>query len=150
MSNSSRWIVTKEEQQHFIDALAKELAPLRAKVGISQGDLASIIGVSRQTYSAIENGKKDMSWSTYLSLILFFDYNYPTHQMIRKIDAFPQELIERFNGDDIFLSAGDIAWSKQLDDASNMLSSLDDQGLHAVKTVLKMEYERCLEKGGSN
>lgn len=150
MSNSSKWIVTKEEQQYFIDALAKELAPLRAKAGISQGDLANIIGVSRQTYSAIENGKKDMSWSTYLSLLLFFDYNYLTHQMIRKIDVFPQELVERFNGDNIFLSAGDIALSNQLEDASNMLSSLDDQGLHAVKTVLKMEYERCLDKGDSD
>ena len=80
----------KREQQYYIVALVKELAPLRDKVGISKGDFTGIIGVSRQTYLSIE---KDMSWSTYLSLILFFDYNYPTYQVIRKIDAFPQELI---------------------------------------------------------
>ena len=91
-----------------------------------------------------------MSWSTYLSLILFFDYNYSTHQWIRKIDVFPQELVEIFNGDNILLPAINIVLSNQLSDESNMLSSLDDQGLHAFKTVLKMEYERCLNTGGSD
>lgn len=49
----------KREQQYYIVALVKELAPLRDKVGISQGDFTGIIGVSRQTYLSIE---KDMSW----------------------------------------------------------------------------------------
>ena len=75
MSDSSKWEVTKYQQARFIDALTSELAPLRAKVGISQGDLAALIGVSRQTYSAIECGKRKMSWNTYLSLFLFYDYN---------------------------------------------------------------------------
>ena len=48
MSNYSKWNITKEEQQHFTDTLVKALAPLRAKAEISQGDLAKIIGVSRQ------------------------------------------------------------------------------------------------------
>lgn len=48
----------KREQQYYIVALVKELAPLRDKVGISQGDFTGIIGVSRQTYLSIE---KDMS-----------------------------------------------------------------------------------------
>ena len=74
MSEYAKWEITKTQQMQFIDALTNELAPLRAKVGISQGELATLIGVSRQTYSAIESGKRKMSWNTYLSLILFYDY----------------------------------------------------------------------------
>lgn len=97
MNTSARWFLSKDEQIQFIDLITKDLAPLRAKVGISQGELAHLIGISRQTYSAIESGKKVMSWSTYLSLLLFFDYNRATHRMIRSMSIFPVELVERIN-----------------------------------------------------
>ncbi|HBL41450.1 MAG TPA: XRE family transcriptional regulator, partial [Ruminococcaceae bacterium] len=34
-----------------MDALAKELVPFRAKIGLSQSELANLVGISRQTYS---------------------------------------------------------------------------------------------------
>ena len=49
-----------------------ELPVLRAKARISQEDIASKIGISRQTYSSIETGKREMSWTTFLALIAFF------------------------------------------------------------------------------
>lgn len=39
--------------------LRNELSVLRAKARVSQGDLAKKIGISRQTYSALETGKRD-------------------------------------------------------------------------------------------
>ena len=57
MSTSTKWSLSREEQLKLIAALIKELAPLRAKVGISQGELAYLTGISRQTYSSIENGE---------------------------------------------------------------------------------------------
>ena len=107
MSDSSKWELTKYQQARFIDALTSELAPLRAKVGISQGDLSTLIGVSRQTYSAIECGKRKMSWNTYLSLVLFYDYNKATHQMLRNMNAFPVELVRNFNDGDTLQASCD-------------------------------------------
>ena len=62
------------EKQCLISMLIPELAVLRTKTKISQDDLANIIGVSRQTYGAIERGVRKMSWNTYVSLI-FYDNN---------------------------------------------------------------------------
>lgn len=46
------------EQDISIDLLVEELPTLRAKIGLSQSEAGEIIGVSRQTYSAIETKKK--------------------------------------------------------------------------------------------
>lgn len=69
MGNNERPVLTKTQQDAYIDALAAELVPLRAKVGLSQGEIASLIGVSRQTYSSIETRSRRMTWNTYLSLL---------------------------------------------------------------------------------
>ena len=59
---TSRWTLTEDERNHYIDALKEYLPALRVKADISQTELCNIIGVSRQTYSAIETGKKRMMW----------------------------------------------------------------------------------------
>ena len=55
---------------------------LRAAISISQGELAEYIGVSRQTYCALEQGKRDISWNTFLSLFLFFTTNEQTKSLL--------------------------------------------------------------------
>lgn len=42
----------------LIEILTDELPVLRAKIGISQDDIPSIIGISRQIYNAIETKKE--------------------------------------------------------------------------------------------
>lgn len=51
---------------------------LRAKARVSQEEIAEKIGISRQTYSSIETGKRDMSWTTFLALMAFFQNNDST------------------------------------------------------------------------
>ena len=149
MSTSSKWSLTKDEQAKFVAALTEELAPLRAKAGISQGELAYLIGISRQTYSLIECKKKPMSWSVYLALVLFFDYNATTHQMIRNISAFPDELIDRFNsGTNLSVSADGFVLGQQAGEVVKMIQVLDEQGLHSLKTILLIEYARCANLPG--
>ena len=146
MKVSEKWTLNKNEQQRFIKALTDNLTLLRAKIGISQGELSKLVGISRQTYSAIENRRKEMSWTTYLSLILFFDYNQATHQLIRVISAFPDELVERFNNGkksgiyNVLLSD-----SKQAAELAEMVNSLDKQGVQALKAILAVEYHRCVD-----
>lgn len=88
------WHFTDDEKAELIRTLTKELPALRAAAKASQEELAKVIGVSRQTYNAVEMQKKKMSWNTYMSLILFFDYNPNTHYTIRQLDAFPFRLDE--------------------------------------------------------
>ena len=80
------------DKESLIKKLAIELPALRAKLGSSQADLAELIGVSRQTYSMIENQKKEMGWSIYMSLILVFSSNPKTSALLEFSGAFPKEI----------------------------------------------------------
>lgn len=71
----------------IVELLGKELPVLRAKARISQEDIAEKIGISRQTYSSIETGKREMSWTTFLALIAYFQNNESTKKMIGEING---------------------------------------------------------------
>ena len=134
----SRWSLTEEERNQYIDALKDYLAVLREKAGISQSDLCNIIGVSRQTYSAIETGRKRMMWPTYLTLIFFFDSVGATREMLRSSKAYPQEVILRLNEG----RSPDHGIFGQ-NELNNIIKELDDQALHSLRTMILVEYARC-------
>lgn len=87
----------KLNKDNLIKQLTNELPVLRAKIGVSQDELSNIIGISRQTYSAIETGKRQMSWNTFLSLILIFGCNEKTSPMIDGMKIISPELSEIIN-----------------------------------------------------
>lgn len=98
MDKDSTYIdLNNVERDKLIELLAEELPVLRAKIGLSQEELSNIIGVSRQTYSAIETKKRKMTWGTFLSLILFFEHNEKTKPMLMGIGAFPASLEHMLN-----------------------------------------------------
>ncbi len=141
MEEISRFFLTEEEKNEFIEALTPELALLRAKAEISQEEIANLIGVSRQTYGSIERKARKMSWNTYLSLILFYDYNKKTHKMIRNISAYPHELIKRFNeGEELVDFELSMLFKA---DTKNIIDSLDEKAISTLKTILMVEYSRC-------
>lgn len=86
--------VTKREKEELIDALTPMLPVLRATVGISQGEIADYIGVSRQTYCALEIGKRKMSWNTFLSLFLFFISNSETNSLLKTKKGFISQVYQ--------------------------------------------------------
>ena len=88
------WCFSVEEKEQLIDHLTANLPALRGAAQASQEQIANAVGVSRQTYNAIESLKRKMTWNTYMSLILFFDYNPNTHNTIRQLGAFPKHLYE--------------------------------------------------------
>lgn len=90
MHDESPWENVNKEK--LIGILTEELPSLRAKIGVTQEELSSIIGISRPTYSAIETKKRKMSWNVYLSLLMFFTQNEKTEPIIETIGAFPDEL----------------------------------------------------------
>lgn len=90
----SFWYLNKQHKQDMLEKFIAELPTLRAKVGISQEDIANTIGISRQTYGAYENGDRLMPWSIYLTLLFYFDYIPATHRFIRILELFPTEFDE--------------------------------------------------------
>lgn len=146
METNSRWVLHPEEKDRLITALTPELATLRTKADISQEELAELIGVSRQTYGALERGARKMSWTTFLSLVLFYYCNQKTRQMMRAIKAIPQELIKKFNAGNenkdvnlgIFLGEG----------GETIIKSLDEQAKQSIRTMILVEYARCTSTPG--
>lgn len=76
----------------LVKKLTNNLPILRAKLKISQEELANIIGISRQTYSSMETMKRKMSWSTFLTLVLFFGCNEGTATMLDGMGILSSEL----------------------------------------------------------
>lgn len=140
MENDLKTInISEEEKNLMISRLVDELPVLRTKMGVSQDELANMIGISRQTYSSLETSKRKMTWSIFLSLLLIFDYNEQTHDVIHKEGLFPKVLQKnkKASADEQSLSS---FVSIENDDIKN---HLDEQAIHAIETVIMVEYARC-------
>lgn len=83
--------ISEERKMLLIDKLCSELNILRIKAELSQEELANIIGISRQTYSSIESGKRKMSWRTYFPLMMYFASNPRTNSFMKSLDIIPEE-----------------------------------------------------------
>lgn len=143
MESVSKWLLSDAEKDEFIATLTPNLPALRTLAEISQEELANLIGISRQTYSAIERKIRRMSWNTYLSLILFFDHNQKSHKMLRALSLFPKELVIRFN-DGVDYSSFEL--SKLLGAQSqDIVDRLDDQAKQTIHSIIMMEYARCTQ-----
>ena len=143
-----RFCISEAEKRHCMDQLCDHLALLRAKAGIAQDELSVLVGISRQTYGAIERKVRPMSWNTYLSLLLFFDYNQDTHQAMRSLGIYPQILMDRFNS----AATTDLIPAVTGNDPeySDILEQLDARALHAINTVIMLEYARCTDLPGTS
>lgn len=82
----------KSVKSDLVEELKSMLPILRASIAISQGELAEYIGVSRQTYCALEQGKRDISWNTFLSLFLFFTTNDKTKVLLNTSEGFVESV----------------------------------------------------------
>ena len=88
------WMFSKEEKFELANKLAIELAGLRGKLGASQEEIANAVGITRQTYSAYENGIRPIPWTQFLAFLFYFDNIPSTHKMIRQLELFPTEFDE--------------------------------------------------------
>lgn len=64
-----------EEQRKMIQTLSMALPYLRREIGVSQTELASKVGVSRQMISLIERQLQPMTWTLFLAIVFFFKSN---------------------------------------------------------------------------
>ena len=144
MYNSIK-LLTDEQKNELMTAMAYNLALLRARAEVSQNDLAAMLGISRQTYCSMESGSKPVTWGTYLSLVLYFDYNGKTHRLLRDLRIFPELLISSIN-DDGKNPYETSAFLPGVPD--DIIRKLDDQALQSIRTVIMLEYARCEKLSG--
>ena len=84
----------EETKRILIDRMAENLVVLRAKLGLTQADLAEIAGLSRQTVLALEKKQRAMTWNTFLSLLFIFYLNKETCALLSVLDILTDELKE--------------------------------------------------------
>ncbi len=140
-------ILSSSERKAYIEQLKAELPFLRLKAGVSQDELASIIGVSRQTYGAIERGDRPMGWNTYLSLIFFFDNKSETHDLVRGTDAFPHKFISGINLED---TSTEEMMMNLTEGYPEVFNKLDANAVSTIRTLIMIEYARCTNQPGES
>ena len=86
MDDASREVLIKN--------MTDNLPTLRTKLGITQEELSTLIGISRATLTKIENHKRKMTWNMFLSLILIFIKNPETDKLLNVMDIYTDELNE--------------------------------------------------------
>ena len=88
----------KEKYQKL---MAENLAMLRTKLGLTQEEIAELIGGSRQTISLIERGVRPMMWDTFICLLFLFQNNEATRAMLPVLGLYTPELTNYMNITDL-------------------------------------------------
>ena len=79
-------------REKVLTNMADNLAMLRTKLGLTQVQLANLIGVSRHTIMQVENKKAKLSWNTFLSLLLVFIKNPESDRLLNILEIYTDEL----------------------------------------------------------
>ena len=132
------FVINEIEREKLISSLVDELPVLRLKLGVSQDEIANMLDISRQTYCSLETKKRKMSWSVFLSLILIFYHNEATRDFVSKAGLLPQKLLHI---SDVTSSPAISSFVQMEND--DIRNHLDEQAIHAIETVIMMEYARC-------
>ena len=80
------------KKKELIGHLADNLVMLRSRLDLTQAELADMIGLSRHTLMAIENKQREMTWSTFLSLVLVFIKNEETNKLLNILEIYTDDL----------------------------------------------------------
>ena len=78
--------ISKGKKKQLSRALAASLPMLRAKIGISQAELADMVEVTRQTVSAFESEQREMPWNMFLAFMMIFTSNPVTKRLLEAIE----------------------------------------------------------------
>lgn len=84
----------EKQRNALINNMAENLPVLRKKLGMTQDELAGMVGVSRSTLASIEGKKRNMTWNMFLSLLLVFTKNKETDKLLSAMEIYTDEFNE--------------------------------------------------------
>jgi len=92
--------VSSGARQELCQKMAANLTTLRAKASMTQDELADRLGMSRQTISAIENEKREMTWNTFSVLAMFFEKNAEVRKLMDVMGIMNDDVEKMFSLDE--------------------------------------------------
>ena len=101
--------MTERNRYTLINNMSSALPSLRRMMNLSQTELSEMLGVSRSTVANIENRRKEMSWSVFLSLVFIFSANSSTAAMLEPLGLWSDELSSMMKADRVISFAEDQA-----------------------------------------
>ena len=93
-----------EYKEKMTGEFADLLPMLRARLGITQEELAERIGATRQIIIYIENKKRPLVWSVFLSLLFLFILDPKTRPFLEASGIITPELSKHLFGDETLLA----------------------------------------------
>lgn len=72
-----------------IENMTKSMVALRTMMGLTQEELADLIGVTRQTMYAYESKKRTMPWSVFLALLFVFEKSDTVKPLLKVLKIYP-------------------------------------------------------------
>lgn len=83
--------ISKGKKEQLSKALAASLPMLRAKIGISQAELADMVEITRQTVSAFESEQREMPWNMFLAFMMIFTSNPVTKRLLEAMEIYNED-----------------------------------------------------------
>ena len=84
--------IDDNRKQELCRIMALNLPTLRTKADLSQEKLAERIGLSRQTISSVESGKRELQWNVFITLALFFQNDDEIRTLMSAIGIIDEKL----------------------------------------------------------
>jgi len=97
--------LSSEAKIKLVVKMANNLPALRAKMGISQSELADMVGIGRQTLLSIENNKGQLRWDTFLALVLIFSKDQDASELIELLGLHLSDIEVKIH-DDLLIRKG--------------------------------------------
>lgn len=94
--------IDDNQKKIISDLLIENLPVLRAKLNYTQADLASQLGVTRQTIINIESKKTNISWTMVLALLFIFISNPLSISLMSALGILNKNIISLLGADSIY------------------------------------------------
>ncbi len=93
--------LSEKQKEVISNALIENLPVLRAKLNLTQADLAKQLGVTRQTIINVESKKTKISWTMVLALLLIFLANPLTFGLLTGLGILNKQLMSLLGIDNL-------------------------------------------------
>jgi len=80
-------------QEKYTEKMITYLPVIRQSLKMTQKQLATKLGVSRQTIVVFENRKQTLPWSVYLALVFLFQQYEISKDLLDKLELFSIEFV---------------------------------------------------------